>query len=103
MEEETQRTEINKIIDDLGENFRNDEVVLKEILEEINSIAFDISNNKNNEQLFSYIKKAVKATYIRRGSEGTTSSSEGSESYLYEDITERLRDDIVKNGLRRLK
>ena len=103
MEEETKRTEINKIIDDLGENFRNDEIVLKEILEEINSIAFNISNNKNKEQLFPYIKKAVKATYIRRGVEGMTSSSEGGESYSYEDIIEKLRSNIIKNGLRRLR
>ena len=99
MAEEIKRNEIDKIIDDLGTNFRNDEVVLKEILEEINSIAFDISNNKNKEQLFPYVKKA---TYIRRGAEGMTSSSEGSESYSYEDITERLRNDIIENGLRRL-
>lgn len=100
---EEKRENIDKIKADLGANYREDEEVLKEILEETNSIAFDISNNKNKEQLFPYVKKAVKATYIRRGSEGMTSSSEGGESYSYEDIIEKLRNDIIKNGLRRLK
>lgn len=94
---------IDKIIADLEANYRNDEEVLKEILEEISSIASDVSNNKDTEKLFPYVKKAVKATYIRRGTEGMKSSSEGGESYSYEDINERLRNDIIKNGLRRLK
>ena len=97
-----ERTYIGKIIADLGANYRNDKDVLEDILEEISSIAFDISKNKNTKQLFPYIKKAVKATYIQRGSEGMNSSSEGGESYSYEDIIEKLRNDIIKNGLRRL-
>ena len=101
--EETKREDINKIIDDLGANYRNDKEVLKEILEEVSSIAFDISNNKNKEKLFPYIKKAVKAVYLCRGAEGLQSRSEGSISNSYEDIIEKLRNDIIKNGLRRLK
>lgn len=103
MEEKPKRSDIDKIIADLGANYRNDKDVLEDILEEISSIAFDISNNKDTKKLFPYIKKAVKATYIRRGAEGMNSSSEGGESYSYEDIIERLRNDIIKNGLRRLK
>lgn len=94
---------IDKIKADLGANYREDEAVLKEILEEVNSIAFDISNNKNENQLFPYIKKAVKAIYLCRGAEGLQSRSEGNISNSYEDIIEKLRNDIIKNGLRRLK
>ena len=101
--EETKREDIDKIIDDLGANYREDKEVLKEILEEVNSIAFDISNNKNKEKLFPYVKKAVKAIYLSRGAEGLQSRNEGSISSSYEDIIEKLRNDIVKNGLRRLK
>lgn len=101
--EETKKEDINKIIDDLGANYRNDEEVLKEILEEVNSIAFDISNNKNEEKLFPYIKKAVKAIYLCRGSEGLQSRGEGSISNSFEDIIEKLRNDIIKSGLRRIK
>lgn len=94
---------IDKIKADLGANYREDEEVLKEILEEVSSIALDISNNKDKEKLFPYIKKAVKAIYLCRGAEGLQSRSEGSISNSYEDIIEKLRNDIIKNGLRRLK
>lgn len=94
---------IDKIANDLGANYRKDEEVLVEILEEVSSIAFDISNNKDKEKLFPYIKKATKAIYLCRGSEGLQSRGEGSISNSYEDIIEKLRNDIVKNGLRRIK
>ena len=101
--EETKRSDIDKIITDLGANYRDDEEVLKEILEEVNSIAFDISHNSNKEQLFPYVKRAVKAIYLTRGGEGLQSQNVGSMSYSYEDIIEKLRNDIIKNGLRRIK
>lgn len=101
--EKTKRENIDKIIDDLGANYREDEEVLKEILEEVSSIAFDISNNKNEEKLFPYIKKATKAIYLSRGAEGLQSRSDGSISNSFEDIIERLRNDIIKSGLRRIK
>lgn len=101
--EETKREDIDKIISDLGANYKNDEEVLEEILEEVNSIAFDISNNKNKEQLFPYVKRAVKAIYLTRGGEGLQSQNIGSMSYSYEDIINKLRNDIIKSGLRRIK
>ncbi len=100
---ETIKENINKIINDLGANYQNDDEVLKEILEEVSSIAFDISNNKNEQKLFPYIKKAVKAIYLCRGSEGLQIRNEGSISNSYEDIIDKLRNDIIKNGLRRIK
>lgn len=101
--EGTKRENIDKIIDDLGANYRNDKEVLEEILEEVSSIASDISNNKDKEKLFPYIKKATKAIYLSRGAEGLQSRNEGSISSSYEDIIDKLRNDIVRNGLRRLK
>lgn len=96
--------DINKIIDDLGANFREDEDVLEEILEEVSSIASDISNrDSDDEKLFPYIKKATKAMYLTRGAEGLKSKSESGVSDSFEDIIEVLRNDIIKNGLRRLK
>ena len=96
---------IDKIIADLASNYKDDkEVFLNEILEEVSSIASDISNRqKNDEKLFPYIKKAVKAIYLSRGAEGLTSRGEGSISSSYEDIMEKLRNDIIKSGLRRVK
>lgn len=101
--EKTERRNIDKIIDDLGANYQDDEEVLREILEEVNSIAFDISNNKNKDKLFPYVKKAAKAIYLCRGGEGLTSRNDGSISNSFEDIIEKLRNDIIKSGLRRFK
>lgn len=94
---------IEKIIMDLGANYQEDEEVLENILEEVNSIASDISNNKDTKKLFPYVKKAVKAIYLCRGGEGLTSRNDGSISNSFEDIIDKLRSDIIKNGLRRLK
>lgn len=95
---------IDKIIADLGVNYRNDEDVLKDILEEVSSIASDISNRTaDDEKLFPYIKKAVKAEYLARGAEGLTSRGEGSMSSSFEDTMDKLRNNIIKSGLRRIK
>lgn len=95
---------IEKIKSDLGANYRNDDDVLKDILEEVSSIASDISNRKTDDKkLFPYIKKAVKAEYLARGAEGLTSRNEGSVSSSFEDIVDKLRKNIIKSGLRRIK
>lgn len=95
---------INKIIANLGANYRDDEEVLNEIFEEVSSIASDISNRKSDDsKLFPYISKATKAIYLTRGAEGLQSRSEGSISNSFEDIIEKLRNDIIKSGLRRIK
>ena len=95
---------IDKIISDLGINYKNDEDVLLDILEEVSSIASDISNRpKEDKKLFPYIKKAVKAEYLARGAEGLISRNEGSISNSFEDIIDKLRNNIIKSGLRRIK
>ena len=96
---------LEKIIEDLGANYKdNDRKVLENILEEVSSIASNISNRKkDDEKLFPYIKKAVKGVYLNRGAEGLVSQSESGVSSSFEDIVDKLRNDIVKNGLRRLK
>ena len=95
---------IDKIIADLGANYKNDKDVLEDILEQISSIASDISNRpKEDEKLFPYIKKTVKAEYLARGAEGLTSRNEGSMSSSFEDIVDKLRNNIIKSGLRRIK
>ena len=96
---------LEKIIEDLGANYNDeDREVLKNILEEVSSIASNISNRKeNDEKLFPYIKKSVKGIYLNRGAEGLVSQSESGVSNSFEDIVDKLRSDIVKNGLRRLK
>lgn len=95
---------IDKIIADLGANYKEDKEVLKGILEEVSSIASDISNRETTDtRLFPYIKKATKAIYLSRGAEGLISRNEGSISTSFEDIIDKLRNDIIKSGLRRIK
>lgn len=96
---------LDKIKKDLGANYnQNDDEVLKEIIEEVSSIASNISNRKTDDsKLFPYIAKATKAIYLTRGAEGLQSRSEGSISNSFEDIIEKLRNDIIKSGLRRIK
>ena len=81
-----------------------DKEVLKDILEEISSIASNISNRKtDDEKLYPYIKKAVKSMYLLRGAEGLQSQNASGVTSTFEDIIEKLRNDIIKNGLRRIK
>lgn len=96
---------LDKIINDLGANYnKKDEEVLEDILNEVSSIASNISNrNEDDEKLYPYIKKAVKAIYLCRGTEGMQSTSESGVSSSFEDIIDKMRNDIVKNGLRRMK
>lgn len=102
---ETDIENIEKIKADLGVNYSDeDEEVLKDIFEEVSSIASNISNRKTNDKkLYPYIKKTTKAIYLSRGAEGMTSRNAGSISTSFEDIMEKMRNDIIKSGLRRLK
>ena len=95
---------IDRIRRDLGANYKDDLNVLMDIYEEVSSIASNISNRqKDDEKLFPYINKATKAIYLCRGAEGVTTRGEGSISNSFEDVIEKLRNDIIKNGLRRMK
>ena len=86
----------NKIITDLSDNYRNDEAVIEELINDYKLIAANASNrNKDDELLEPYICKAVKSVYLLRGDEGKTSSSEGGLSSSYEDIEKKLRKDVL--------
>lgn len=89
----------------LGENYREtSDDVLQEIVKEMTSVACDIANRDwDDERLFPYISKAVRAEYLARGAEGLLSNSEGSISNSFEDIVDKMRCNIVRNGVRRLK
>ena len=87
---------IQSIINKLGSNYRNDRNVLGDIYQEMAFIASDASHRKVNDiKLIPYIKNATIEKYLRRGKEGTTGYSEGSESESYIDIEEKLRKDVV--------
>ena len=96
---------LEKIIRQLSVNFRDDEEVLEDILEETFSIALNSSHREdtedNKELLFPYVKEAVLSIYNRRGNEGMQSRNEGSISTTYTDIIKKMKNDIVEDGLRR--
>ena len=103
MIEEIENIKIN-LKNRLGANFIEEtEEILLDIFKEMSSIASNVSHlKKGDKRLYPYIKDAVIAKYFRLGSEGMNSKSEGSQSSSFIDIEEKLRNDIIKAGLRRL-
>jgi len=92
---------LEEIISDLGDNYNySDSEVLEEIIERVTAVAQNISNNKT-EELNPYIKTCVKAEYLSRGGEGLGSLNESGKSSAFIDNIEKMRNDIIKAGLRR--
>ena len=92
---------LDEIIDDLGENYNsNDEEILSSILDRVTTVAQTLSNNQS-EELNPYIKTCVKAEYLSRGGEGLGSLSESGKSSSFVDNIEKMRNDIIKAGLRK--
>lgn len=91
---------MNEVIDlikkDLAENYHDsDDDVLEAMFDYYISIASDASNRKTDDKkLIPYVYTAVKSAYLRRGDEGTTSSSEGGLNSSYIDIEDKLKNDI---------
>lgn len=95
---------IDKLIAQLGVNYKNNKEVLQDILDTYTSIASNISNRETTDSnLIPYINIATIKAYIRQGEEGIKNSSTGAISYTYDDIIATLRTDIINNGLRRIK
>ncbi len=92
-----------EIITELGANYNeSDSNVLDTIITDITTIATEVTRlESSDERLTPYIKKSVKAEYLARGAEGLNSRSEGSISASYRDITDTLRNDLIRGGLRR--
>lgn len=85
-----------KVITDLGANFKDgDDSIIEEYINLYSSIASANSNrDKDDEILYPFIYEAVKEAYLRRGDEGSSSSTEGSLSASYIDIVEKLKNDV---------
>lgn len=90
----------------LGANFRDGtEDVLFEIYKEMYSIALNTShlNSRNKEELlYPYVEDATISKYLSMGAEGLSGRNEGSQSSTFIDIEDKLRNNIIKNGLRRV-
>lgn len=93
---------LNEIKTDLGANYHETtDTLLQQIIDDLTVVALQVSNcDVSNTSIDYQIKEAVKSAYLRRGDESKTGSSEGSLSSSYIDIQDKLRNDIIKNGLR---
>ncbi len=97
---------IKSAIRQLGPFFKKgDEIIIDEITDDMITIAFSYSNRtiENGSPLIPIIKKAVISTYKLRGSEGLKSLSQSGKSMSFDNIEEKMRQDILKSRLRLLK
>lgn len=92
---------LEEIIRDLGDNYSyEDAEILQSIIDRVTAVAQSLSNNQSIE-LNPYIKTCVKAEYLSRGGEGLNSLSESGKGSNFTDNIEKMRNDIVKAGLRK--
>ena len=93
---------LEEITADLGANYNSsDESVLQQYIDDLTAIALQISKQTSlNDSLTYLVKEAVKSSYLRRGDEGKSGSSEESLSSSYLDIQDKLRKDIINSDLR---
>lgn len=96
MKDETKTKIIERLKKDISVNFKDgDDSILSDCIDDYISIASDNSNRKkSDEKLYPYVYEAVKEAYLRRGDEGSSSSTEGSLSTAYIDIVEKLKKDV---------
>lgn len=96
---------LNEIKAELGANFKTgDDSILQKYIDDLTIVALQVSNRSTGDTAMNYlIKQAVESVYLRRGDEGINSSSEGSLSSSYKDVENKLRNDIIKNSLRKIK
>ena len=92
---------LEEIKEDLGDNYSDeDEEILQEIINRVTNVAQTLSNNQTDE-LNPYIKTCVKAEYLSRGGEGLNSLNESGKSSAFTDNIEKMRNDIIRAGLRK--
>lgn len=92
---------LDEIIKDLGDNYNyEDAEILQNIVDRVTAVAQSLSNNQS-EELNPYIKTCVKAEYLSRGGEGLNSLSESGKSSSFTDNVDKMRNDIIKAGLRK--
>lgn len=94
---------LEEIINELGANYsEEDREVLDNILEETTANAFSLSNQENAYDMKQEIKECVKVIYLRRGTEHNVNLSANGENASFIDPVEELRNNIIKNGKRKL-
>ena len=94
---------LEEIINELGAYYSDKDIeVLENIIDEVSANALSLSNQETTDNLVLEIKQCVKSIYLRRGTEHDKSLNANGESSTYTDPYQELRENIVKNGKRRI-
>ena len=93
---------------DLADNYNDtDEKLLKDLIEYVTITALTIANRKDTtadrDLLSLEISYAVKSLYLLRGGEGLNGLNDGGKTSSFNDVFEKLRNDITKNNKRKNK
>lgn len=95
---------LSKIIRQLGDNYDvNDNQVLLDLIDEATYSALSFTNrNDIDDDMENIIKRAVIAKYLQRGGEGSTSLSELGKNSSFYDPYEKMRQELLLGGKRRI-
>ena len=95
---------LNEIIRQLGDNYDiNDNQVLLDLIEEATYSALSYCNQtKLDNDMSKIVKRAVIGKYLQRGGEGSTSLNELGRSASFYDPYEKMRQELLQGGKRRI-
>lgn len=95
---------IDEIIKQLGDNYdKNDNQVLLDLIDETTYSALSYTNRNSSDVVIdNAIKRCVIARYLQRGGEGTTSTNELGKSASFYDPLQRMHEELLREGKRRI-
>ncbi len=95
---------LDQIIRQLGDNYdKTDNQVLLDLIDEATYSALSFTNRtKLDNSMESIVKRCVIAKYLQRGGEGSTSLNELGASSSFYDPIERMQQELLKEGKRKI-
>lgn len=98
---------LQEIIRQLGDNYdTSDSQVLQDLIDEITYSALSFTNRTSSEEVESdlkdNIKRCVIAKYLQRGGEGSNSLNELGKSASFYDPIQRMYEELIQEGKRRI-
>ena len=95
---------LEEIIRQLGDNYdRQDNQVLVDLINEITYSALSFTNRTTtDDEINNCIKRCVIAKYLQRGGEGSTSTNELGKSASFYDPIERMQQELLLGGKRKI-
>ena len=95
---------LDTIIRQLGDNYDSeDNHVLIDLIDEVTYSALSYTNRtKSDDVIDNAIKRCVIAKYLQRGGEGTTSTNELGKSASFYDPIDRMKQELLNEGKRKI-